>query len=258
MNEITIQVREFQPALIADVDELAAIGASLVVGSQAQYQGASELLKRIKGARNRIDAERKEMTKPIDALKASVMERAKPYLEKLDHSESRLKKALGAYLDEQERIRAEAERKAAEAARKERERLEMEAAKAAEAARREREQAEAKARELEDKGRTELAEARRAAAAERERQKLAAAQEAQAAAAAIPAAPVVHIEAAKVSGQSSSQIWKYEITDPAALPREYLAPDDKLIAGTVRLRKEHTNIPGVRVYSERVISSRSA
>ena len=49
-----------------------------------------------------------------------------------------------------------------------------------------------------------------------------------------------------------------EITDFALLPREYLIPDDSAIGKVVRALGNRTNIPGVRVYAETIISSRSA
>jgi len=38
----------------------------------------------------------------------------------------------------------------------------------------------------------------------------------------------------------------YEVTDPAAIPREYLMPDDKAIRKVIQGLKENTNIPGIR------------
>jgi hypothetical protein len=47
-------------------------------------------------------------------------------------------------------------------------------------------------------------------------------------------------------------IWKFEITDATLIPRQYLTPDEVKIGGVVRALKNQANIPGVRIYSERV------
>lgn len=57
-------------------------------------------------------------------------------------------------------------------------------------------------------------------------------------------------------GQSVRQNWKFEIVDPAALPREYLMPDEKTIGIMVRSMKARTNIPGVRVYAIESVTTR--
>lgn len=63
-------------------------------------------------------------------------------------------------------------------------------------------------------------------------------------------APVVTLAPAapKVEGVSYRSDWRFEITDPHAIPREYLAIDEKKIGGVVRALKGAAKIPGVRVY----------
>lgn len=68
-------------------------------------------------------------------------------------------------------------------------------------------------------------------------------------------------EAAKfpeVDGVQYRSQWRFEITDPEAVPREYCAPDLKLIGAVVAHRKQATDIPGVRVYEETIVASKSA
>jgi len=73
---------------------------------------------------------------------------------------------------------------------------------------------------------------------------------------AVEAAPPMRQEpnlpsaAPRVAGTAVRTNWCFEITDPLAIPREYLIPDEKAIGAMVRARREHTNIPGVRAYSE--------
>ena len=56
----------------------------------------------------------------------------------------------------------------------------------------------------------------------------------------------------KVEGMVYREIWKFEITDAGKIPRQFMTPDEKAIGGVVRSLKGQTNIPGVRVYSEKV------
>jgi hypothetical protein len=60
----------------------------------------------------------------------------------------------------------------------------------------------------------------------------------------------------RVPGLTYRDDWKFEIIDSAALPREYLIPDEIKIGRVVRALKGTTNIPGVRVYSVRVAIGR--
>ncbi len=58
----------------------------------------------------------------------------------------------------------------------------------------------------------------------------------------------------KVEGVTFREIWRFEITDEKALPREYLTPDLKKIGGYVSAMKGESNIPGVRVWAEKVVA----
>lgn len=54
------------------------------------------------------------------------------------------------------------------------------------------------------------------------------------------------------------ETWRFEITDESLLPREYFSPDEKKIGAVVRAMKTATNIPGVRVWSERTAKNTDA
>ena len=61
-------------------------------------------------------------------------------------------------------------------------------------------------------------------------------------------APVM--SAPKVEGAGAMvETWKFEITDPQAIPREYLSVNESAIGKVVQALKGETKIPGVRVYS---------
>ena len=54
----------------------------------------------------------------------------------------------------------------------------------------------------------------------------------------------------RVAGVGLRDNWKFEVTDPNKVPREYLIIDEKKIGAVVRAMKLQANIPGVRVYNE--------
>ena len=60
-------------------------------------------------------------------------------------------------------------------------------------------------------------------------------------------APVVSVAPAVPESKLASVVtWGYEITDPLAIPREYLIPDASKIGAVVRASKGTIKIPGVR------------
>jgi hypothetical protein len=48
--------------------------------------------------------------------------------------------------------------------------------------------------------------------------------------------------------------WKFEIVDESQIPREYLMPNLALIQGAVTHKKGATDIPGIRVFEDKVIA----
>jgi hypothetical protein len=54
-------------------------------------------------------------------------------------------------------------------------------------------------------------------------------------------------------GVSVRHVWKFEVTDPDAVPRQYCSPDGKKIGA---VDPTTTAIPGVRFFQEPVVSSR--
>jgi hypothetical protein len=55
------------------------------------------------------------------------------------------------------------------------------------------------------------------------------------------------------TGVSVRHVWKFEVTDPDLVPREYCSPDGKKIGA---VDPTTTQIPGVRFFQEPVVSSR--
>lgn len=205
-------------ALQPEVSKLTTFARALVVRTQEGYQQAAEHLKAIKGMLGQIEDARTRVTKPLLQAQREVNTQAKEAAAPLEQAEKQIKLAMIAYSDEQERIRREEQRKADEAARREQQKLQERAAKAMESGKVE------KAAELETRAATVVA-------------------------------PVIQREPPKVAGVATREVWKFEITDPAAVPRNYCSPDEKKIGGIVRAMKGDTQIPGVRVWSEKNLAA---
>ena len=191
------------------------------IGCAVDYEAAAIELKAIKGKWSEIDDSRKALKRPIDEAAKRVQAFFAQPLDFLARAESILKRKMLDFQQEQDRLRREEQRKADEAARRERERIEAQAAKASAA------------------GRTE-----RAAVLETR--------------AATVVAPVIQREAPKVAGLSTRDVWRFEVTDEALVPREYLSVDERKIRGVVNSLKGSARIPGVRVYCEKSLAAGGA
>lgn len=258
MNAIIETATPELEAEAASVDTMVAWAEQLAVATTDDYEKAGEGLRRIKARAKELDEKRKELTQPLDALKKKWMDWFRTPLAKLEQAETAVKRNMVAFQEEQDRIRREAERQAAEAARRERERMDREAAALAEKARKDAEAAERRAAAMEAEGKAERAEALRAAAAEKEQARAADVAALQMASAAMPVAPVVDIPRAASAGISTREDWDFEIIDEAAIPREYMTVNDKAIRGVVKALKDKAAIPGIRVFSKKNIAARSA
>lgn len=210
-------VREVTEATQAIV----ALAGSYQVVTAEQYSAAGSDLTRVKAAQKRLEAVRKAITQPLDAAKKAVMDFFREPETKLAEAESRIKRAMISFSDEQDRIRREEQRKADEAARKERERLEAQARKAAESGKVE------KAANLEQRAATTVA-------------------------------PIISREAPKVTGVNTREVWKFEVSDPAAVPREFLMVDESKIRKFVQNMRGDSQIAGVRVWAEKQIAAGAA
>jgi hypothetical protein len=188
------------------------------VASDEDYHDVAGELQAVKAKWQTIETQRKKLLSPVDESRKTIMEFFRGPLNFLERAEAAYKKKLSDYSATKQRKRQEEQAKADELARKEREKLEQRAAKA------------------EAGGKAEKAELlqRQAAAT---------------------VAPVVQHQAPKVAGISERLVWRFEITDPTKIPREYLSVDEKKIGGVVRSLKGDANIPGVRVYSESVVAA---
>jgi len=72
-----------------------------------------------------------------------------------------------------------------------------------------------------------------------------------------PPAPPPEPAAPKTEGVHTVTEWHFEVTDPQAVPREYLVVDEKKIGQVVRAMKGDTDIPGVKVWSTQGVRVRT-
>jgi uncharacterized membrane-anchored protein YhcB (DUF1043 family) len=194
------------------------------IETSEQYQNAAEMLKRIKSDYKEVENMRVAITKPMDDAKKNVMDYFRPFIDRLAKAEAVIKNGIVGYQAEQNRIHAEAQRKAIEAARAEEERK--------------RKALEAQAEKAEKKGHTDKAELLRD----------------RSEAIHVPI-QVVTSQVQKVSGIKTVETWKYEITDLNLVPREFLIVDEKKLGAYGRAMKSSANVAGVRFYQEQTIAA---
>jgi len=205
---------------------------SLVITEPRDLEVAGEALKRIKKRIKAVEAERKKMTDPLNKAKTAIMDFFRGPIETLKQAEAGLKGKIGAYTEERERIRLEAERKAREEAEAERRRLQAEAEKA----RREAEELAAKDAKAAEEARLKAAETEMAADLVETKTP--------------DAAP-------SVDGLSKRVTWHFEITDPAQVPDEFKTIDEKRLGEVARTMKERASVPGVRFFSKTSVAVRT-
>ena len=185
--------------------------AAMVVTNPAEYTVASDFLKTIKGAQSKVVAFFAPMKQKAHEAHKAITTQESAMLKPLYDAENALKRNMLTFYAEQERIRIDAQRKlqaeADEAARKERERLEREAAKL-------------KTPELRE-------------------------QRLEQAAAVI--APVVQVAsvAPVVSGQSVRKTWTAKVVDVSQVPREWMVVNEKALDSFAKATKGAVKVPGV-------------
>lgn len=265
-------------ALWAQAETWQAIAESYVVNSPEMAEAANSDLGEIKALHKTVESMRKEMKQPhADAAKAVDDAFRKP-LEFLKRAEEVQKDAIQKYLNEQERIRLEAERAARAQAEAERRRIEAERAAearaAAEKARAERERIEAERRAAlaaaEASGQIEEAQfvedpTETARLAELEAQAKAAAEAAQEPVF-IPEVLPAEAEPVALSGISQRTTYEAEVVDLLELVKavasgqiqpEVLLPNTKVLNGLAKTMKDALRIPGVKAVPVRTMSKRT-
>lgn len=245
--------------LASSAQKALADAADYVIDSHEMFALASEDLKRIKGLQKEVEEKRTGITGPLNQAVKAVNDLFRAPKEYLDKAETTLKRSMVTWTTEQERLAAEARRKAEEEARAERERLARQEAEAQEAARRAESEAQA------------AAEAGDQAAAAKAMQEAQEAQQ-QAEVAAMTASVMTvspAVEApAKVAGISGRVTYSAEVTDLVELvkavaagqaPIECLQAETKFLGAQARAFKKAGQLyPGVVAKEERGIAARAA
>ena len=218
-------------------------------------RNAGESLKKIKALKRQLEKKRTAATGPINKALREINGWFKPAKEWLTIAESMMKTKILAYEAEQERIAQEAQRKADDKARKQREKLEAKAA----AARAEEESARAAIAKAKGD------EAKAAAAALAKKQAAIAAKLEEKAE--IVQAPVISTTAPEIEGVHTRVTWKAEVTDKAAFIKFIVEQrpdlmgvieiDQSKLNGYARLLKEEFDMPGVEAKAEKSIAARS-
>lgn len=228
------------------------------IDSIEAYELGGEELRAIKVRANALEEQRTAITGPINAGLKAINNLFRGPAELLALGERTLKSKMLAWDQEQERIAAEARRKAEESAAAQRRQLEEEAAER----QREAEAQAAEAAKATAAGDDQAASLATAAAQRAQSESQAAATTAQ-----LVIAPVVNVERAKATGISTSKKVDFEVVDLVALVK-HIAGHPELInllkADDVKLRAYVKGVgtacalPGVRVFEERVMSARAA
>jgi len=190
-----------------------------VIANNEDYIKAGNILLTIKDLRKKIETSYKKIKQKMDAAKKAVLDEEREQDKPLAEAEAWIKPLISGYLAEEERKRKAEEDRLREIARKEEEDRQLQAALAAEQSG-DKEEAEAIIQET------------------------------------VYVPPVVVPKAVpKVSGVSMTKQWKFRITDPNKIPREYLCVDEQKIGQVVRAMKDQTRIAGIEVYSVDSISA---
>jgi len=253
--------------------DLATRAAGLLIVDQVSASMATEL---ILAGKDMIKKIKVFFTPLKDAARTSwqgIVDKEKAELAKVEPIVDALNKSIASWRAEEqrkwdaaeaERLRIEREKKrleedvlrkvreAEEKAERERRRLEEEAERLnQEATKKANDEAALKhIEEMREKIRLQAEQNRRIAEEETDK----AIDEAAKAESAMAPAPVIP-EAPKTKGLAMRDNWCFEVVDPAAVPRQYMMPDEIKIGKVVRALKGQIDILGVRIFNRPIMAS---
>ncbi|MFW9821399.1 MAG: hypothetical protein ACFFE4_00595 [Candidatus Thorarchaeota archaeon] len=196
------------------------------IKSYEEYEKAAEDIKFAKNQIKELICDRKKITQPIDESKKAAMELFKKPIDFYEASVAILGNKMKSFKTEQDRILKE---------KQEKERLKREAEE-----RKIKEKLEAKAQKAIEKGQIEKAEILK-------EQK----EEVFVPEVILPSKP------AAPEGIHYRENWKHEIVDISLIPRGYLIPNEKMLAGIAKSTKGQLQIPGVKFYKEDILVTRT-
>jgi len=197
------------------------------VKNNVSNQSAGLLLREVKGQQANLKMLKDAIVAPLKQSLKAVDDLFRPEETRLSSFEMSLKRGISTFLNEQQRL-----------------------ARLAEARLRDEHAAEeakllARAAKLEERGKLEQAEAVRDS---------------------IPSVPVVIADIDKVEGISSRGIWKAEVVSMHDLivailagraPQEYVMANQPALNTMARTMRKNANVPGVRVYEDKVVAARA-
>ena len=230
------------------------------IKDQAGYDKNASHIVALKTAAKDLEAKRTKITVPMNASLKAVNDHFRGPSDLLKRAIEACEYPMKIYIREQDNIRKEAEavkRREAETERQAQETIriaaevEMQKARDAEA-----EAVEAAAKET-NPFLLAIAEAKAEAAAEVGRAARVSAEEAIRESRRIEAAPLAcSVPQVKAAGTRINRPWKWEVTDKALVPKEFLILNEQLISATVKNLKGDTAIPGIRAYEDISIGGR--
>lgn len=221
---MTDQKQEFQTRALAIVEKSKAF---IIIKDDAMLQSANIFLLNIRTITKEIMDSYGPLIDEAHQHHKNILAEERKYLDLYSGPEKMVRKAVADYLAEKERLRREAQA--------ERDRLEAERIK-------QQQKAQAEATKAVDRG--DEAKALNILAKSSIKDQVL-----------MEAKPMVPSRPA-TEGISSRVIWKYEITNPDLLPREFLMPNMSAIGKQVSFLKGDCKIPGVRVFSENILAVR--
>jgi len=262
------------PIFVQRANTMRIEAADYLVDSPAMAELASERLVQIASLKKQIEQARTDVAGPIHKAWKNALAWFKPAEDAIDQADSAMRKALGRWKTEQERIAAAERAERERIAREERQRLEAqerEAAAAAMAARREAErkiqEAEAAARAGDDDKAEELQQQAESQAANAEAAQARAATIAQEAAVVTVAPPTLAV-VPKLAGVSGRMTYSAHVEDLQLLvkaiaegkaPIEAIQPNTVFLGQQARAFKRAGALyPGVTVTAESALSVRAA
>lgn len=208
----------------------AASANAIVVDSQEMYDYADQQLVEVKRRWKMIEEQRVAIVDPINKAKDAVQKLFKPVLDDLAAAEGVYKRGMLGFQQEQERVRAAEQARLDEETRKNREKLEKQAAKA------------------EAAGHTEKAEV-------------------LAHSAAVITAPIATSTYVAPKGLSTKKIWKAKVTDKAALIKSIIENpaflhlieiDTSALDKLAKAMEGNLPLNGAECYQEETLARRAA
>lgn len=197
--------------------------SEFVVDSAEASALAQQMRATVNTEMKRLDAERREITKPMDDAKARVIALYDRPLAVLKNALEQYGAKVLTFNREQERIRVAHQKQLDDIAAKERARLQAQAAKAS------------------DKGQDDKAEALISTAA-------------------AVVAPIARNDAPKIAGTTIRKSWKFRVKNAAKVNPQFLIPDEIKIGKTVRamgLEAQQLVGDGVEIFVEESLAQRS-